>query len=137
MLFTDIYQRHLEHKLVNLVAHLFKFPQDSPIEQLIVNIRPYYEPYLATEAVLSMGKAIEFAKSGLSGILNIMPFSCMPGIITAGMAPRLRSDLDNIPWLDVIYDAQEGTNINTRLEAFMYQVKQFQRRTEKRQSIEV
>ena len=57
----------------------------------------------------------------------------MPGIITAGMAPRLRSDLDNIPWLDVIYDAQEGTNINTRLEAFMYQVKQFQRRMEERQ----
>ncbi len=125
---TDMYQRHLEHKLADQVAYLLKYPNESPVNQLIDNIGPYYDPYLATEAVLSMGKAIEFARNGSCGILNIMPFSCMPGIITAGMGPRLRTDLNNIPWLDIIYDAQEGTNINTRLEAFMYQVKQYQRR---------
>ena len=91
------------------------------------NIRPYYEPVLGTEAVLSMGKAIDLARHGLSGILNVMPFSCMPGIIVAGMAPRIRADLNSIPWLDVIYDAQAGTNLNTRLEAFMYQAVQFRR----------
>ena len=65
---------------------------------------------------------------GLSGIVNIMPFSCMPGLITAGMAPRLRADLDGIPWLDIACDAQHATNIQTRLEAFLYQARQFQRR---------
>ena len=62
---------------------------------------------------------------GLSGIVNVMPFSCMAGIITAGMAPRIRADLGGVPWLDVIYDAQGGTNVNTRLEAFMYQATQY------------
>ena len=125
---SDLYQLYQERKLLKPVAHLLRNPHEAPIAQVIENVRPYYEPFLATEAVLSMGKAIDFAQSGLCGILNIMPFSCMPGIITAGMAPRLRADLDDIPWLDVIYDAQEGTNINTRLEAFMYQAVQFQRR---------
>lgn len=125
---VDLYQQRLEHKLLKPVGHLLKHPRESPITQLMNYIQPYYEPVLGTEAVLSMGKAIDFARNGLCGILNIMPFSCMPGIIAAGMAPRLRADLDNIPWLDVIYDAQEGTNINTRLEAFMYQAVQFQRR---------
>jgi predicted nucleotide-binding protein (sugar kinase/HSP70/actin superfamily) len=111
------------------VEHLLKHVHESPIARLMDNIRPYYEPALDTEAVLSMGKSIDFAQNGLCGILNIMPFSCMPGIIVAGMAPRLRADLDNIPWLDIIYDAQGGTNINTRLEAFMYQAVQFQRRS--------
>ena len=107
---------------------MLKHPYEPAIGRMLEQISPYYEPYLATEAVLSMGKAVDFGQNGASGILNIMPFSCMPGLITAGMAPRLRADLDNIPWLDVIYDAQEGTNLNTRLEAFMYQTVQFQRR---------
>ncbi|MFQ6045114.1 MAG: hypothetical protein ACE5PT_01975 [Gemmatimonadales bacterium] len=128
---VDLYQRRQERRLSEPVEHLLRHPHESPIAQLMDNIRPYYEPALGTEAVLSMGKAIDFARNGLCGILNIMPFSCMPGIIVAGMAPRLRPDLYNIPWLDVIYDAQGATNINTRLEAFMYQATQFQRRLAK------
>jgi predicted nucleotide-binding protein (sugar kinase/HSP70/actin superfamily) len=122
---VDAYQMRQEQKLVKPVEHLLKFPHETPVKQLMGSVRPYYEPYLGTEAVLSIGKAIDFARLGLCGILNVMPFSCMPGIITAGMAPRLRVDLNNIPWLDVIYDAQGGTNLNTRLEAFMYQAKQY------------
>lgn len=132
MSLVDMYQQRQEHKLVKPVEHLLKHPHETPLTQIIDNLQPYYDPFLATEAVLSIGKTIDFARNGLCGILNIMPFSCMPGIITAGMAPRLRADLDNIPWLDIIYDAQEGTNINTRLEAFMYQAVQFQRRTTER-----
>jgi predicted nucleotide-binding protein (sugar kinase/HSP70/actin superfamily) len=125
---VDFYQQYTESRLVKTVEHLLQYPHETPVAQITENIKPYYEPFLATEAVLSMGKAIDFAEHGLSGILNIMPFSCMPGIITAGMAPRIRTDLDNIPWLDIIYDAQGETNINTRLEAFMYQAKQYKRR---------
>jgi hypothetical protein len=52
----------------------------------------------------------------------------MPGIISSAMAPRVRRDLDWIPWLDLSFDGQETTNTRTRLEAFMHQVFQFQRR---------
>jgi len=125
ILIVDSYQQHQEHKLLKPVEHLLRHPDETPVTRLMDNIRPYYEPALLTEAVLSMGKAIDFAKLGLNGILNLMPFSCMPGIITAGMAPRIRSDLGNIPWLDVVFDAQGGTHFNTRLEAFMYQASQW------------
>jgi predicted nucleotide-binding protein (sugar kinase/HSP70/actin superfamily) len=126
-LLTDRYQQHLERRLLKPVEHLLTFPHERPIAQVIANVRPYFDAPAGggTEAVLSMGKAIDFARHRMAGIVNVMPFSCMPGIITAGMAPRLRADLGNIPWLDVIYDAQGGTNINTRLEAFMYQAFQF------------
>jgi predicted nucleotide-binding protein (sugar kinase/HSP70/actin superfamily) len=82
---------------------------------------------LETEAGLSLAKAVEMARTGASGVINVMPFSCMPGIVVAGMAPRFRADLANIPWLDISFDAQGGTNIQTRLEAFMYQAAQYQR----------
>ena len=132
---VDFYQQHQENKLLKPVEHLLKHPHETPIAKLTDNIRPYYDPTLDTEAVLSMGKAIDFANKGLSGILNLMPFSCMPGIITAGIAPRIRADLGNIPWLDVIFDAQGSTHFNTRLEAFMYQATQYQRRTTKASAV--
>jgi len=128
MYLTDRYQAWTEHRLVAAVADALRYRSEAPTARLMANIRPYYEPSLGTEAVLSMGKAIEFAHSGVSGILSIMPFSCMPGIVVAGMAPRIRADLEHIPWLDVIYAVQGGTNIRTRLEAFMHQARQFQRR---------
>jgi predicted nucleotide-binding protein (sugar kinase/HSP70/actin superfamily) len=74
-----------------------------------------------------MGKAIDFIKNGAAGIINVMPFACMPGTITASIAPRIRADYNNVPWLDISYDTQGGTNIKTRLEAFMYQAEQFAR----------
>jgi predicted nucleotide-binding protein (sugar kinase/HSP70/actin superfamily) len=129
-LLVDRYQRHLEHKLLKPVEHLLTYPHETPIARIIDNVRPYFQTTMGadTEAVLSMGKAIDLARLGLSGIINVMPFSCMAGIITAGMAPRIRADLANVPWLDVIYDAQGGTNISTRLEAFMYQATQYHNR---------
>jgi predicted nucleotide-binding protein (sugar kinase/HSP70/actin superfamily) len=125
---TDVYQRYREHHLVRPAERLLPHPYEAPTGRLMDNIRPYYEPELGTEAVLTLGMAIELAHHGASGILNIMPFSCMPGIITAGLAPRIRADLGNIPWLDVTFDARGGTNFRTRLEAFLHQATQYSRR---------
>ena len=77
---------------------------------------------------LSIGKAIDFARHGLCGVINVLPFNCMPGIVVTGLAEAVRADHDHIPWLDVIYDAQGETNLQTRLEAFMHQARQFQAR---------
>jgi predicted nucleotide-binding protein (sugar kinase/HSP70/actin superfamily) len=88
----------------------------------------YMHPTVSTEAVLTVGKAVDLARHGVCGILNVLPFTCMPGIIAAGLSPRIRQDLDGIPWLDLSYDMQQSTNIQTRLEAFMYQAQHFQRR---------
>jgi len=125
---TDLYQRCREFRLARPVAHLLRMPYEASSAHLMDNIRPYYEPLLATETVMTIGESIELARHGVNGILNIMPFSCMPGIISSGLAPRIRADLDNIPWLDVVFDAQGGTNLQTRLEAFMYQAKQYSHR---------
>ncbi len=123
---TDLYQRTCEFRLVHPVAHLFRHPYESRTAVLMRQIEPYFNPAISTETVLTIGKAIELARNGACGILNVMPFSCMPGIMSAGLAPRVRRDLDNIPWLDISYDMQKTTNIETRLEAFMYQAAHYQ-----------
>jgi predicted nucleotide-binding protein (sugar kinase/HSP70/actin superfamily) len=125
---TELYQQYREHCLAQRVAYLLPHPYETSSSRLLRNVRPYYEPILGTETVLTLGQAIELAGHGVSGIVNVLPFSCMPGIISAGLAPRVRADLDNIPWLDVTFDVKGGTNFQTRLEAFIYQAQQYRRR---------
>jgi predicted nucleotide-binding protein (sugar kinase/HSP70/actin superfamily) len=126
---TGAWQSLAEWRLARVVEPVLRRPDESSSRAVARSVRPFYDAALGTEAVLSMGRAVDYASVGAHGILNVLPFSCMPGIIVGGMAPRIRRDLQQIPWLDLPYDAQKETNIRTRLEAFMYQVHQFRRRT--------
>lgn len=124
----DMIQRRIEHEMLKPVQDLLRNAHEVTVDELMENDRPYYDPALGTEAALSIGKAIDYARQGLSGILHVLPLNCMPATTVTGIAPKVRQDLDRIPWLDVIYDAQAITNINTRLEAFMYQARQYRQR---------
>ncbi|MBP6773990.1 MAG: hypothetical protein KA154_13405 [Gemmatimonadaceae bacterium] len=123
----SVYQRTSERRLRAPIAHLLRQPPDASMRELFDMVRPYYDPLLGMETTLTLAKTIELARHGVAGIVNVMPFSCMPGIVVAGMAPRVRADFGQLPWLDVIYDGQHLTNIRTRLEAFVHQVTQFSR----------
>jgi len=50
----------------------------------------------------------------------------MPGTIVSAILKRYRDDQNHIPVLNMAYDGQENTSTQTRLEAFMYQVRQYQ-----------
>jgi len=109
-------------------ARLLRHPLEQPLRRVYELLRPYYDPDLGGEQVLTMSRALELAGHGASGVINVLPFSCMAGIVAAGMGPTLREAMGGIPWLDISYDGQESTNVTTRLEAFMHQVVQFERR---------
>jgi predicted nucleotide-binding protein (sugar kinase/HSP70/actin superfamily) len=126
---VDVYQAGAERRLLRAVGHRLRRPDESPSRAVADAVKPFYDPVLGTEAVLSMGRAVEFARDGIHGILNVLPFSCMPGVVVGGMATRVRRELDWVPWLDLPYDAQKETNVRTRLEAFMHQAEQFRRRS--------
>ena len=65
------------------------------------------------------------AKTGISGIINFMPFTCMPGTLVSSVAHKFKKDHNNIPYESIAYDGQEDTSIELRLQAFMYQAKEF------------
>jgi predicted nucleotide-binding protein (sugar kinase/HSP70/actin superfamily) len=115
-----------EHKMLDLIKDMVLNNSEPTTEQTIEYALPYMHPSFGGEAILSVGKAIDYIKKGVCGILNVTPFACMPGVIVGGIARKLREDFDNVPWLDLMFDGQENTNIMTRLEAFMYQAKQYQ-----------
>lgn len=121
------YQHATEARLRARVQSLLRHPADPPMREMLEDVRPYTDPLLGTESTLTLAKAAHLARVGVSGVLNVMPFSCMPGIVVSGISSRLRRDFDQLPWLDINFDGQRITNIRTRLEAFVHQVTQFAR----------
>ena len=129
---TDYYQKKDEHRLETIFKdHLRNFGEPKT-KSLFKNAKPYIDSSFEGEAILSVGKTIDFARRGASGIVNIMPFTCMPGTIVSTLLKRYREENNNIPILNMAYDGQEQTNTLTRLEAFMYQTREFQNRNPKR-----
>jgi predicted nucleotide-binding protein (sugar kinase/HSP70/actin superfamily) len=116
-------------KLFN--GHLRNFGEPKT-KSLFKKAKPYVDSSFEGEAILSVGKTIDFAKRGASGVVNIMPFTCMPGTIVSTLLKRYREENSNIPILNMAYDGQEQTNTLTRLEAFMHQATEFQQRKDKR-----
>jgi predicted nucleotide-binding protein (sugar kinase/HSP70/actin superfamily) len=123
----SVYQRVTERRMHARVAHLLRQAADPPMRELMEMARPYFDPLLGTETLLTVSKVVHYANNNVSGIVNVMPFSCMPGIVVTGLAGKMRSDLSLLPWLDINFDGQRITNIRTRLEAFTHQVSQFAR----------
>ncbi len=98
---------------------------NPPIETIISLGSNYLSKRIFGEAILSIGKSCEVVKHiGVSGIVTISPFGCMPGMIMRGLLESVKTDLKNIPWLDLTLDGQKPTHLDTRLEAFAYQVKE-------------
>lgn len=126
---TDYYQKKDEHHLERIFkGHLRNFGEPKT-KAIFKKAKPYLDYSFEGEAILSIGKTIDFVKRGVSGIVNIMPFTCMPGTIVSTILKRYREENNNIPILNMAYDGQEQTNTLTRLEAFMYQAKEFQKRS--------
>jgi predicted CoA-substrate-specific enzyme activase len=98
---------------------------EPKIEETLAIALPYIHHSFEGEAVLSVGKAIDFIHRGVSGIVNVMPFTCMPGTITSAVLKRVREDFDGIPVLNIAYEGQQDTQAMTRLEAFMHQAKAY------------
>ncbi|MBW1917551.1 MAG: CoA activase [Deltaproteobacteria bacterium] len=124
---TERQQLKLEHHLEQIFQGGLKNLCEPCIAETIAYAHGYLDPSFEGEAILSIGKSKDFIRKGASGLVNIMPFTCMPGTVVNALFKRFREEHDNIPFINLVYDGQEQTNTRTRLEAFMYQVRQFQK----------
>ncbi|MCX7012899.1 MAG: hypothetical protein NTW86_10145 [Candidatus Sumerlaeota bacterium] len=84
---------------------------------------------LQGEAILTIGKSVEMVRRlGVGGIVNAMPFTCMPGTVCSALFKRLREDHADVPVLNLVYAGQQTLNNRIRLEAFVHQAREFAER---------
>ena len=126
VILADHIQRKDEHAMEKIFRKILRYGPEPAVESIIGKADPYVHVSFEGEAVLSVGKTVDFIDKGVSGIVNAMPFTCMPGTISSAVMKLIQKKYD-VPVINLAYDGQGMTNINTRLDAFMYQVKeQFQ-----------
>jgi predicted nucleotide-binding protein (sugar kinase/HSP70/actin superfamily) len=90
--------------------------------QLLGLSAPYIPDTFEGEAVISVGKSVDLLRLGASGIINAIPFGCMPGTIVAGVMQAVKREYD-IPFITVPYDGTESPTNAMQLEAFMDQAR--------------
>ena len=129
---TGHVQHREERRLLRGFNGSFRSLHEPSIEKTLDRARPYIHHSFEGEAVLSVGKAIDYISRGVSGIVNVMPFTCMPGTIATAVLKRVREDHDNIPLLNLAYEGQGDSQSLTRLEAFMHQARSFQQGRDER-----
>ena len=127
-------QKMDERRVAALFRGVLADPVEPPTEEILRHAQPYLHDSFEGEAVLSIGKAVEHFNRKSSGVVNVMPFTCMPGSIVTALLKRVREDHQQLPVVSLSYDGQSEGSTLTRLEAFMHQVKAFHRRSRRPRS---
>ncbi|MEK6530885.1 MAG: acyl-CoA dehydratase activase [Deltaproteobacteria bacterium] len=118
-------QHRDESRMENILNGDLRGGHEERTEKLVDYAAPYIHDSFEGEAVLSIGKSIDYISKGAHGIVNAMPFTCMPGTIVNAVLKRLREKNSNIPYLNMVYEGIEDTNSATRMEAFVHQAREF------------
>ncbi len=131
-LFNDFFQRKYERRMENIVNNQIRSNHEPHTREIIKHAAPYVDDSFEGETVLSVGKVIDYIIGGADGIVNVMPFTCMPGTVVNALLKKVRELNDNIPYLNMVYEGIEDTNAKTRLEAFVHQSREFMDRSRNR-----
>jgi len=117
-----------EHTLLDLMAEDFTGYEEPAMKDMLEAAEPYLPAEGALgEMVLNVGKAICLAQLGVDGIVDISPFTCMNGIVSEAIYPRLSRDLDGIPIRTFYFDGTQA-DLDRDLGVYIELVKTYQRR---------
>ncbi len=120
-------QHYTGNILKNSVKDFVEMETEIELEEMIRRSAPYIHKDYDGDPVAAFGSAGGLVHANISGIVYIMPFTCMPGTLVASVSNLFRKDHNNIPWENIAYDGQEATNIDSRLQAFMHQCHEYDR----------
>lgn len=100
----------------NLIPKWLSKPHELEILKLG---EKYIEEIIGGHAKQTVGHIVDYAKRGYDGVVHLMPFACLPELISQSIIPAISKDM-NIPVMSLSIDEQTGTaNVQTRVEAFI------------------
>jgi len=121
----EYFQERTASKIIKPFHGLFDEDKEVAVKDMLNACGPYVHKHYDGDPALNLGTSAILADKGISGIANILPFTCMPGTLVASVSDQLRKDKGNIPYVSIAYDGQEDASIDLRLQAFMHQASQF------------
>jgi predicted nucleotide-binding protein (sugar kinase/HSP70/actin superfamily) len=123
---TEIVQERVAEPLrKEFDSHIESFARELPTQGILDRGHQYLTPAVEGEAILSMGRVVEYAEHGFDGIVNILPFGCMPGTIVSLLLHQFRRDY-GLPVLNVVVEGTKDPGEAIRFEAFIQQAREHQ-----------
>lgn len=99
--------------------------KDVSLHDMLRLCNKYVNEFYDGDPAIALGTSVALYDRGVSGFAAILPFTCMPGTLVASVSDSFRKDHNNIPFLNIAYDGQDNVALDTRLQAFIYQVKEY------------
>jgi predicted nucleotide-binding protein (sugar kinase/HSP70/actin superfamily) len=126
------FQRWDEHKLLAPLHDRFVgYEEPESIARTLEPAEPYL-PYWGSlgEMVLNVGGAIHLYEAGADGVVDISPFTCMNGIISEAVYPKVSEDYEGIPIRSFYFDGTES-DYDRDVEIFLELATTYMRRKKK------
>jgi len=120
-----ILQHHFEENLLNAVRELTPVGPVVRIKEMLDHCDKYIHHDYDGDPPLSLGTTSILSEGYISGVVNILPFTCMPGTLNTSVSDLFKRDHDHFPWENFAYDGQEDSSMESRLQAFMYQAREY------------
>ncbi|MBF0459375.1 MAG: CoA protein activase [Nitrospirae bacterium] len=117
-----LYKKNIERQYHKYFKGFLKTLHEPDTREIIKKARPYVDESFEGETILSIGKSVDLAERGVAGIVNTMPFGCMPGTIVSALMRALSRDYA-VPSISIPYDGTESNTTVMQLETFMEQIK--------------
>jgi predicted nucleotide-binding protein (sugar kinase/HSP70/actin superfamily) len=107
----------LSYWVINhLIKEAFHLHDKSDIEQASM---PYLKNFVGGHGQESIANTVIYKRKGYDGVIQLLPFTCMPEIVAQSILPRVSRD-KNIPVMTLVLDEMTGEGgYLTRLEAFV------------------
>jgi predicted nucleotide-binding protein (sugar kinase/HSP70/actin superfamily) len=122
------FQKALEKRITGSLESIYKLANEVEVEEMLENCGEYIHKDYDGDPPLAIGSAVLLAEKQIAGVVNILPFTCMPGTINCTVSHNLRKQLHGLPWENFAYDGNDNIGLDTRFEAFMFQVKEYHER---------
>ena len=113
-----------------MVEPHFELEEDINVKEMLAHSNKYIHQDYDGDPPLALGTAAILSKKYISGIVNILPFTCMPGTLNSSVSGVFRSENNGLPWENFAYDGQADTSLDTRFQAYMHQVEEYSKRLE-------
>ncbi len=98
-----------EHALLAPFHDDFIGYEEPDVEEVLELAEPYLPVSGALgEMVLSVGKAAWLARNGADGVIDISPFTCMNGIVSEAIYPKLSKAYGGIPIRNFYFDGTQS-----------------------------
>ncbi len=118
-------QELIAESLLRGIKKMTDHEKDIPLHDMLSMCNNYVDHDYDGDPPIALGTSVALARKGIAGIAAILPFTCMPGTLIASVSDTFRKDHNNIPFINIAYDGQDSVSLDTRLQAFVFQVKEY------------